>query len=178
MCVCVCVFVCVCVCVCVFIFLLYISASYMSPEVLDRSFNKACDMWSFGVIVFICLFGYAPFLGLWCIHFFILHFVFKLVFYIICLWIWNIFRFRDVFLCLSWFDWLPNDAVSLFGVFRVGWQTMVPSWSVSPSRSERVLSPSIAPAAAGGFPATATATCPNRPKTSSGVYSVPTWLNG
>jgi len=36
---------------------------YVSPEVLkgEHPYNKDCDLWSLGVIVFFMLFGYPPF---------------------------------------------------------------------------------------------------------------------
>lgn len=37
--------------------------SYVAPEVLERSYTSQCDLWSLGVIVFICLAGYMPFSG-------------------------------------------------------------------------------------------------------------------
>ncbi len=35
---------------------------YMAPEMFDGNFNKACDAWSLGCIVFELLFGFQPFL--------------------------------------------------------------------------------------------------------------------
>jgi calcium-dependent protein kinase len=36
---------------------------YMAPEVLDSHYTYHCDMWSFGVVTFIMLFGFPPFTG-------------------------------------------------------------------------------------------------------------------
>merc|ERR1719230_500696 len=37
--------------------------AYVAPEVLRQSYTSKCDMWSFGVTIFIVLLGYLPFSG-------------------------------------------------------------------------------------------------------------------
>merc|ERR1712194_881564 len=37
--------------------------AYVAPEELGQSYTSQCDMWSYGVTVFILLMGYMPFSG-------------------------------------------------------------------------------------------------------------------
>jgi len=39
------------------------SSYYMSPQVIEGRYTQKCDIWSCGVIAFVCLGGYAPFEG-------------------------------------------------------------------------------------------------------------------
>jgi len=36
---------------------------YVAPEVLRGKYSEHCDIWSFGVIMFVCIFGFPPFHG-------------------------------------------------------------------------------------------------------------------
>ena len=39
------------------------SSYYMSPQVIEGNYTQKCDIWSCGIIAFVCLGGYAPFEG-------------------------------------------------------------------------------------------------------------------
>ena len=39
------------------------STYYMSPQVIEGNYNHKCDIWSVGVIAYVCLAGFAPFDG-------------------------------------------------------------------------------------------------------------------
>lgn len=39
------------------------SLNYMAPEVIQETYTDKCDLWSFGVVMFILLFGHYPFVG-------------------------------------------------------------------------------------------------------------------
>ena len=36
---------------------------YIAPEILDRGYDKKCDLWSIGVILYIMTYGKPPFDG-------------------------------------------------------------------------------------------------------------------
>ena len=39
------------------------SSYYMSPQVIEGNYTQKCDIWSCGIIAFVCMGGYAPFEG-------------------------------------------------------------------------------------------------------------------
>jgi calcium-dependent protein kinase len=39
------------------------TAHYIAPEVIRKSYDNKCDLWSCGIIAYILLSGYPPFMG-------------------------------------------------------------------------------------------------------------------
>ena len=37
------------------------TVAYMAPEVIDKSYNAQCDIWSLGMILYVMLAGEPPF---------------------------------------------------------------------------------------------------------------------